>query len=87
MTRSKWKGPYIEANIFKKNIKNKKVWTRSSTIPGSLMGETVLVHNGREFKRIIITRDKVGFKFGEFSFTRKFVPKPKSTQKAVKKSK
>jgi small subunit ribosomal protein S19 len=85
MTRSKWKGPYIEANIFKKNVKNRKVWGRSCTIPGFLIGETVLIHNGREFKRITVTRDKVGFKFGEFSFTRKFVPKSKSIQKALKK--
>ena len=27
------------------------------------------------FKRVLITRDKVGFKFGEFSFTRKHVSK------------
>jgi small subunit ribosomal protein S19 len=85
MTRSKWKGPYVEANLFKENKKNKKIWTRSSTIPGFLIGENVLVHNGREFKRLSITRDKVGFKFGEFSFTRKFVPKPKSTQTSIKK--
>ena len=85
MTRSKWKGPYIEANVFKANKKNRKIWTRSSTIPEFLIGETVLVYNGREFKRITITRDKIGFKFGEFSFTRKFVLKPKSIQTTAKK--
>ena len=85
MTRSKWKGPYVEANLFKENKKNKKIWTRSSTIPGFLIGENVLVHNGREFKRLSITRDKIGFKFGEFSFTRKFVVKSKSAISKLKK--
>lgn len=68
MTRAKWKGPYIDLNVLKNK---KKVWSRSSTISGSLIGKSVLIYNGREFKRILITRDKVGFKFGEFSFTRK----------------
>lgn len=72
MTRAKWKGPYIDLNIF--NSK-KKVWSRSSTIPNSIVGKSVLIHNGHEFKRVLITRDKVGFKFGEFSFTRKHVSK------------
>jgi len=85
MTRSKWKGPYIEANLFKESKKNRKIWARSSTIPEFLIGETVLIYNGREFKRITVTRDKIGFKFGEFSFTRKFVLKPKSNQATAKK--
>jgi small subunit ribosomal protein S19 len=72
MTRAKWKGPYIDLNVFKNK---KKVWSRASTIPGSLIGKSVLIHNGREFKRILVTRDKVGFKFGEFSFTRKHTSK------------
>jgi small subunit ribosomal protein S19 len=75
MTRAKWKGPYIDLNVFKNK---KKVWSRSSTIPGSLIGKSVLIHNGREFKRILVTREKVGFKFGEFSFTRKHTSKQNS---------
>jgi ribosomal protein S19 len=55
-----------------------KIWSRSSVIPETLLGEITLVHNGKEFKRITITRDKIGFKFGEFSFTRKVVSKVKS---------
>ena len=48
-----------------------KIWTRSSTIPNYLVGKTVLVHNGKEFRKVLITSKKVGFKFGAFSFTRK----------------
>jgi len=78
MTRSTWKGPFVDVCVFRIRKNEKKVWSRSSTIPSSLIGETVSIHNGREFKRIYITREKVGFKFGEFSFTRKFVAKSKS---------
>jgi small subunit ribosomal protein S19 len=85
MSRSKWKGPFVDASIFKMQKKNKKIWSRSSTIPNFLVGENVLIHNGREFKRVNITRDKVGFKFGEFSFTRKFVQKSKSSVSDLKK--
>lgn len=87
MSRSKWKGPFIDNSIFKRiNNKKLKIWSRSSVIPYFLLGETVLVHNGREFKKVIITREKIGYKFGEFSFTRKHVSKMKSNVLSNKKS-
>ncbi len=49
----------------------KKVWSRTSVIPSFLLGATVWVHNGKEFKKVLITEDKIGYKFGEFSTTRK----------------
>ena len=85
MSRSKWKGPFVDISIFRVKKSQKKVWSRSSTIPNFLVGETVHIYNGREFKRINITREKVGFKFGEFSFTRKFVVKSKSAISKLKK--
>lgn len=89
MTRSFWKGPFIDP-IFLKNKKVKKtskIWSRSSVIPGFLMGETVFVHNGKEFKRVSITREKVGFKFGEFSFSRRYTLKQKVSKIQLKKAK
>lgn len=80
MSRSKWKFHYIHNSILrltnvlendKKTRKMKKIWSRSSTIPSFLLGATVWVHNGKEFKKVIITEDKIGYKFGEFSTTRK----------------
>jgi len=59
----------IKTNI--KSRKIKKIWSRSSTIPSFLLGATVWVHNGKEFKKVLITEDKIGYKFGEFSTTRK----------------
>jgi len=88
MTRSSWKGPFIDPVFYKKAQENKnfKIWCRSSVIPSSLIGETVFVHNGKEFKRILISREKVGFKFGEFSFSRKYTLKQK-TSKVIAKTK
>lgn len=84
MNRSKWKGPYIKFCILNEEKANQRVWSRSSTIPNLLVGSILPVYNGCEFKRILITKKRVGFKFGEFSFTRKFRIKKKSTKKVVK---
>ena len=50
----------------------------------NLIGKTVLVHNGKEFKKLLITREKIGFKFGEFVFTRSKMIKPKKSKSLVK---
>lgn len=75
MSRSQWKGNFVDKNILKSNLikekKSLKIWSRNSVIPTSLINKTVLVYNGKEFKKVSITREKIGYKFGEFSFTRK----------------
>lgn len=73
MSRSTWKGPFLDRYLFCYKKKNflAKIWSRRSVISSQMLGQTVLVHNGKEFKRIVITREKVGFKYGEFAFTRK----------------
>jgi small subunit ribosomal protein S19 len=84
MSRSLWKGLFIDPKLLKnkKQKANSKIWSRSSAIPSSLIGETVFVHNGKEFKRVSITREKIGFKFGEFSFTRRYTLKQKTQNSA-----
>jgi|APGre2960657505_1045072.scaffolds.fasta_scaffold84121_2 small subunit ribosomal protein S19 len=72
MSRSNWKGNYLDT-IFLKRIFNKKtlyIWSRSSIIPNLLLGFTVFVYNGKLFKKLQITREKIGFKFGLFVKTR-----------------
>jgi len=73
MSKSKWKQPFVHIlaikNIFLK--KTKKIFSKSSTIPSILLYKTVQVYNGKVFKSITITREKIGFKFGEFVKTRK----------------
>ena len=80
MRRSKWKGNYIDNSILKlssltKKKRQLKVWSRRSVIPAFLIGATVQIHNGKEFKKVQITRDKIGFKFGEYCTTRKYKSK------------
>jgi ribosomal protein S19 len=75
MSRSKWKGFFTVNNNLK--LEGKKVWNRNCTVPESMVGSFVFVHNGKEFKKILVIREKVGFKFGDFSFTRKYTSKTK----------
>jgi ribosomal protein S19 len=80
MRRSKWKGNFIDTSISRltnlKNIDQKlNIWSRRSVIPAFLINKTVFIHNGKDFKKIKITREKIGFKFGEFCLTRKYKPK------------
>lgn len=68
MSRSKWKGPFSQI------LKKKKilyVWSRDSIIPAFLIGCFVYIHFGIGFKKVLITREKVGLKFGLFAKTRK----------------
>jgi len=88
MTRSLWKGYFLNNYLLKEiNKKNKKIWCRNSSIPSFLMGQMVLVHNGKDFRKVLITREKVGFKFGEFVFTRSSMNKVKKSKLLNKKRK
>nr|YP_009317243.1 30S ribosomal protein S19 [Palpitomonas bilix]BAV82411.1 30S ribosomal protein S19 [Palpitomonas bilix] len=79
MTRSIWKGPFIDNYLLKKiqknNTKNKfiKIWSRRSVILSEFIGFKFQVYNGQRFINITVTEDMVGHKFGEFSKTRKQV--------------
>jgi len=86
MTRSIWKGPFVESTLLKKaqavSSSGKKevikTWSRRSTIIPQFVGLTFGVHNGRKFIPVSITENMVGHKLGEFSPTRTF--KGHSTQ-------
>ncbi len=86
MSRSKWKGFFIESNLLKPVDSSVKIWSRSSVISEAFIGKRVSIHNGKDFKLLKITREKVGFKFGEFSFTRKMQERVKK-KKNIKKKK
>jgi len=85
MSRSLWKGPFLYFFLLsRKSIINKssfKIWSRRSVIPFFLLGKIAQVHNGKVFKKILITREKIGYKFGDFSFTRNFFRKSKKNKK------
>lgn len=70
MSRSKWKGPYINKNLFNNQFEIKTT-SRSSEIIPTFVGQTFLIHNGKTFTKILVTEEMVGHKLGEFVFSRK----------------
>ena len=51
--------------------KNKVIYDRNSAVPSSFVGSKVKIYSGRKFHSRVINRWMVGYKFGEFSWTRK----------------
>ncbi len=85
MSRSKWKGQFLSRVFLKKTLNPKlTIWSRTSTITKDFIGKTVAVYNGKQFTNVYIKEDKVGYKFGEFVFTRKFTNKYKNNIKNLK---
>src|SRR6188472_4439666 len=80
MTRSVWKGPFVDGYLLKKadvarNSQRKdviKIWSRRSTILPQFVGLTFGVYNGQKHIPVMVTEEMVGHKFGEFSPTRVF---------------
>ena len=80
MSRSVWKGPFVDPSLLKKVEKLKlqskptpiKTWSRKSTIIPEFIGVSFLIYNGKKFIPIKISEDMVGHKLGEFSPTRQF---------------
>ncbi len=80
MSRSVWKGPFIEKSLLKKvedaraSGKNVviKTWSRRSTILPNMIGLTFGVHNGRKFIPVLVTDQMIGHKLGEFAPTRTY---------------
>ena len=80
MPRSLKKGPFVKHSLEKKisnNIESGKkevikTWSRASLITPEFVGQTIGVHNGRQFIPVYITENMVGHKLGEFSPTRSF---------------
>ena len=80
MSRSVWKGPFVDQSLLKKVEKHKndtsrkpiKTWSRKSTIIPDFVGSSFLIHNGKKFISITVSEDMVGQKLGEFSPTRQF---------------
>ena len=80
MARSLKKGPFVHFKLAKKLLKNVqdnkktviKTWSRASMIAPDFVGQTIAVHNGRQFIPVYITENMVGHKLGEFSPTRSF---------------
>ena len=80
MTRSVWKGPFVDMTLIKKAEKVSesgrkeiiKTWSRRSTISPLFVGHTFAVHNGNKFIPVFVSENMVGHKLGEFAPTRIF---------------
>ena len=80
MTRSVWKGPFVDGYLLKKaetaqNSGRKdviKTWSRRSTIMPQFVGLTFGVHNGQKHVPVSVSEEMVGMKLGEFAPTRSF---------------
>ena len=80
MSRSVWKGPFVDPSLIKKverlksqpNPQPIKTWSRRSTIIPEFIGISFLIYNGKKFIPIKISEEMVGHKLGEFSPTRQF---------------
>ena len=91
MSRSVWKGPFVDPSLLKKIDKLKgqsnktpiKTWSRKSTIIPEFVGLSFLIHNGKTFIPIKISEEMVGHKLGEFSPTRKFTGHTPADKKAA----
>lgn len=72
MSRSVWKLNYLPKTIIRQSKKkNINIWSRDAVIPSFLVNRLVKIYNGKDYKTIKITHEKIGFKFGEFANTRK----------------
>ena len=80
MSRSVWKGPFVDGYLLKKadaasSSKRSeviKIWSRRSTILPQFVGLTFGVHNGHKHVPVQISEEMIGHKFGEFAPTRTF---------------
>lgn len=80
MTRSVWKGPFVDSYLLKKvetvRLSGRsdviKTFSRRSTILPQFIGINFSVYNGKKFIPVFVTEDMVNHKLGEFSPTRTF---------------
>ena len=80
MTRSAWKGPFVDGYLLRKAEAARssgrhemiKIWSRRSTILPQFVGLNFGVYNGQKHVPVSVSEEMVGHKFGEFSPTRMF---------------
>lgn len=94
MSRSSYKGPFVDEKLLKKVNAQKeggkkepiKTWARRCSIPPEFVGHTFLVHQGKNFVSVYVSESMVGHKLGEFAPTRTFRAHGKMTEKSVSKT-
>lgn len=82
MSRSSWKPVLIDNNLINSKKRIKKIYSRNLTITKDYIDLTVQIYNGTRYFEIIVNKNMIGHKFGEFSPSR-----IKPTHKVKKKNK
>ncbi|GGH40874.1 SSU ribosomal protein S19P [Cribrihabitans marinus] len=80
MSRSVWKGPFVDSFVLKKAEAAResgrkeviKIWSRRSTILPQFVGLTFGVYNGHKHVPVLVSEEMIGQKFGEYSPTRTY---------------
>lgn len=85
MTRSLWKGPFINKVLYKDIIssENKTIYTqsRNSVIIPQCLNRAIYVYSGLSYYKLLVTENMIGHKFGEFILTKKRVVFKKKKKK------
>ena len=67
MSRSSWKPLFIDENIINKKKKFNTIYNRNMTIDISCIDINFKVYNGTRFFEILVNKNMLGHKFGEFA--------------------
>jgi small subunit ribosomal protein S19 len=70
MSRIKNKGKFFKVNL-KNNKKINKIYNKSLTILPEYVNNFFSIYNGKAFINLKITNNMIGYKFGEFIYTKK----------------
>lgn len=70
MSRSKYKGPFFKVRLIRKK-QYIKIYNKNLTILPEYINRFVNVYNGKNFINLKINQKMIGYKFGEFIYTRK----------------
>ena len=66
-----WRKVFLIENNEVFRSKKKIIYDRHSTVPSIFVGSTIKIYSGTKFHTRFVNRWMVGYKFGEFSWTRK----------------
>lgn len=70
MSRVKYKGYFFKTNLIEKNKLINKIYNKNLTISLKYIDCIVYIYNGKKFVKLKIINEMIGYKFGEFIYTR-----------------
>ena len=68
---STWRKVFLTVRNDLFRSREKFIHDRSSTVTAAFLGSKVRIYNGKRYHMRLVTRWMLGYKFGEFSWTRK----------------